>query len=383
MIHSEKVLYCPALRMKEGELNGLRELASDVATYVIPRFIVPPLGERDQKQYGLFAPGKAPDIGGILAKIWSGRRAFIDLSYLLDEAGRTEAIAWLPEIFRRARGMKIRAIPMAKLSDMNAHEIPAFKASIDGDDKLKFALCVASGDMVRADFGADIKSALAGVGLEASDCAVIADFSDADFSDPDPVAPIIGGALEQLQTLGNWQHIIFQATYYPESNPAVPGESTLCPRNEWLAWRQAVHFDPTTAGHLIFGDYAADSSKMVFGSKGGRPIPHYRYTTATSWLIERGKASGGYLEVMQDVCKRVVKSGHFAGAVFSHADRLIYRTAHGLEGPGNATTWRQINTTHHVTRVVTDVAKVRGIVIREIAVERAPQEQMALLDGAV
>ena len=383
MIQSEKVLYCPALRMKEGELNGLRELASDVADYVIPRLIVPPLGERDEKQFGLFAPGKVPDIGGILAKVWFGRRAFIDLSYLLDEAGRTEAITWLPDIFGRARGMQLRAIPMAKLSDMNAHEIPAFKASIAGADKLKFALCVASGDLVRADFGTDIKSALAAVGLEASDCAVIADFSDADFSDPDPVAPIIGGALEQLQTLGNWQHIIFQGTYYPESNPADPGQSTLCPRNEWLAWRQAVNFDPTTADHLIFGDYAADSSKMVFGSKGGRPIPHYRYTTATSWLIERGKASGGYLEVMQDVCKRVVNSGHFAGAVFSHADLLIYRTAHGLEGPGNATTWRQINTTHHVTRVVTDVAKVRGIVIREIAEEPAPQEQMALLDRAV
>jgi hypothetical protein len=248
---------------------------------------------------------------------------------------------------------------------------------------LKFAICVASGDMVRADFAADVKSALAGLGLEATDCAIIADFSDADFSDPDPVAPIIGGALEQLQMLGNWLHIIFQGTYYPESNPADPGQSTLCPRNEWLAWRQAVNFDPTTADHLIFGDYAADSSKMVFGGKGGRPIPHYRYTTETSWLIERGKASGGYLEVMQDVCNRVVKSGHFAGSVFSHADRLIYRTAHGLEGPGNATTWRQINTTHHVTRVVTDVAKVRGIFIQELAEERVPQEQMALLDGAV
>jgi hypothetical protein len=369
--------------MKEGELNGLRELASDVADHVIPRFIVPPLGERDEKQFGFFAPGKAPDIGGILAKVWSGRRAFIDLSYLLDEAGRADAFTWLPDIFGRARGMRVRATPMAKLSDMTTHEIPAFKAAISGGDMLKFAICVASGDMVRADFAADVKSALAGLGLEATDCAIIADFSDADFSDPDPVAPIIGGALEQLQMLGNWLHIIFQGTYYPESNPADPGQSTLCPRNEWLAWRQAVNFDPTTADHLIFGDYAADSSKMVFGGKGGRPIPHYRYTTETSWLIERGKASGGYLEVMQDVCNRVVKSGHFAGSVFSHADRLIYRTAHGLEGPGNATTWRQINTTHHVTRVVTDVAKVRGIFIQELAEERVPQEQMALLDGAV
>lgn len=383
MIQSEKVLYCPALRMKEGELNGLRELALDVAVHVIPRFIVPPLGERDEKQFGLFAPGKAPDIGGILAKFWSGRRAFIDLSYLLDEAGRADAVSWLPDIFGRARSVKLRAIPMAMLSDIGALEISAFKAAVFIGDKLKFAICVASGDLVRADFGLDLKSALASLGLEASDCAVIADFSDADLSDPAPVALVIRGALEQLQMLGNWQHIIFQGTYYPESNPAEPGQRVLCPRNEWLAWNQAVNFDPTTADHLIFGDYAADSSKMIFGSKGGRPIPHYRYTTSTSWLIERGKASGDYLEVIKDVCDRVVNSGHFSGPLFSQADRLIYRTAHGLEGPGNATTWRQINTTHHITRVVTDVALVRGISIREIAQEPAPQEQMQLLAGVI
>jgi hypothetical protein len=379
MIRGEKVLYCSALRMKEGELNGLRELASDVACHVIPRIIVPPLGERDEKQFGLFAPGKAPDIGGILAKYWGGRRVFIDLSYLLDEAGRAEAGAWLPDIFKRARSVNLRAIPLAKLSDIGELEVQAFKASVATGEDLKFAICVASGDMVRADFGLDVKSALIKIGLEAHECAVIADFSDADFSDPEPVAPIISGALEQLQALGKWQHIIFQGTYYPESNPADPGESVLCPRNEWLAWCQAVNFDPSTAEHLIFGDYAADSSKMVFGGKGGRPIPHYRYTTPASWLIVRGEANGSSHAVMQDVCNRIVQSGHFAGARFSTADRLIYRTANGHEGPGNAATWRQVNTTHHITRVVTDVALVRGISIEKIPEEAPAQIQMALL----
>lgn len=379
MNQHEKVLYCPALRMKTGELTGLRELASDVSDHVIPRFIVPPLGEREEKQFGLFAVGKAPDVGGVLVKFWAGRRAFIDLSYLIDEAGRTEIASWLPDMFARTRGLRLRAIPLAMLGDIGELEAQAFKMAIPADESLKFAICVASGDMVRSSFGEELKVAVAKIGLGAGDCAVIADFSDADFSDPESVAPIISGALEQLQMLGNWQHIIFQATYYPEKNPADPGEGMLCPRNEWLAWRRAVKFDPTTAEYFVFGDYAADSSKMVFGGKGGRPIPHYRYTTESSWLIERGKENGSVQEVMKDVCGRIVNSGHFANPRFSSADLFIYRNSLGLEGPGSATTWRQVNTTHHVTRVVTDVAKVRSVSISEISEEPVGHEQMNLL----
>jgi hypothetical protein len=343
--------------------------------------IVPPLGERDDKQFGLFAPGKTPDIGGILGKFWPGRRAFIDLSYLIDEAGRADVATWLPDIFRRARTLKIRAIPMAMLKDIGDLEAEAFKASIAGGEELKFAICVASGDMVRSDFGAELKLAVSKIGVGPQDCAVIADFSDADLSQPEPVAPIISGALEHLQSLGNWRHIIFQATCYPETNPADPGHGMLCPRNEWIAWCKAVKFDPATADYLIFGDYAADSSKMVFGGKGGRPIPHYRYTTKTSWLIERGKDSGSNEGIMRDVCSRIVKSGHFASPRFSSADLFIYQNALGLEKPGSPTTWRQINTTHHITCVVTDVAAVRGVVISEITEEPAAPEQMLLLES--
>jgi len=380
MIRNEKLLYCPALRMKLGEMTGLRELASDVADHVIPRVIVPPLGERDDTQFGLFAPGRTPDIGGILVKFWPGRKAFVDLSYLIDEAGRADIASWLPDVFRRARSLKLRAVPMAMLKDLRDVEIDAFKSSIASADQLKFAICVRSGDLVDSGFGVELKSAVSKLGLSAQDCAVIADFSESDLSQPEAVAPIIGGALEQLQQLGKWQHIIFQATFYPETNPAESGAKILHPRNEWIAWCQAVKFEPATAEHLIFGDYAADSSKMVFGGKGGRPIPHYRYTTETSWLVERGRDSGSNEEIMRDVCKRIVASGHFASPHFSSADLFIYKNSIGVERPGSATTWRQVNTTHHITRVVVDVAKVRGVEISEIAAEPAAPVQMALLE---
>ncbi|KCV59289.1 beta domain protein [Bordetella bronchiseptica 99-R-0433] len=69
---------------------------------------------------------------------------------------------------------------------------------------------------------------------------------------------------------------------------------------------------------------------------------------------------------MKNVCERVVASAQFSSASFSEADERIYEIAHGGAGKtGSATTWRQWNTTHHITRVVADVAKVRGITINE------------------
>ncbi|PQV52183.1 beta family protein [Paraburkholderia sp. BL21I4N1] len=365
----DKVLYSPALRMKAGELGGVRELASDVAAYILPRFIVPPLAERDDTHPELFASdeaaqvGAVPDVGAILARHWCDRRAFIDLTHLIDECGRDSLAIWLPKVFTRARSMHVQGIPMAMLSDLGVAEIEGFKAAINPGDSLKFGICVRSGDMVGPGFGVALTIALERLGLKVNDCAIIADFFDSDFSLPEHVAPIIGGALELLQDLGPWQQIIFQGTYYPEKNPADHGSSMLWPRNEWAAWRQAVKFDPATAEHMIFGDYAADCAKMVFGGSGAAAIRHYRYTTETAWLVERGAKSGSDKEIMQDVCSRIVASGHFAEADFSTADAYIYATAKGLEGPGNSTTWRQINTTHHITRVVVDVAKVRGIAI--------------------
>jgi hypothetical protein len=353
--------------MKAGELEGVRQLASDVSDCIVPRFIVPPRSERDPSKPLLFDVEETPDISAALSAHWRERPALIDMSYILDEYGRDHMQRWLPPMFERARTYSVRPIPMALLSDIGAVEAAAFKAAIAGQEKCKFAICVPAGDLVGPEFVVAIQEALNRLGLAPADCIAIVDFGGSNFDDPHIVAPIIGGALETLQDFGPWQRIVFQGTHYPEKNPADHGSGELWPRNEWLAWRQAVKFDPTTAEHMMFGDYAADCSRMVFGSTGAAAIRHLRYTTGSHWLIQRGTQEGNAETVMRAVCQKIVASGHFAGAGFSAADDYIQRTANGSGGPGNATTWRQLNTTHHLTQVVNDLAKVRGV-----AIARAP-----------
>jgi len=366
MLERKRIIYSPALRMKKGELEGLRELRSDVAACILPRLIVPPVSERKSGSQGeLFSFGDInPDIGGILYKYWPRRDVLVDITYLIDEYGVEQLSGWLSTLFSRARSLDVAATPCINLVDLERVNASVFRQAIDSRAELKLGLCISSGEMSDLGLQGRIEATLAALGIAMTDCVVLADFADADLSDPDRAAPIIQFALEQLQEIGQWQRIIYQGTHYPEKNPADPNQTVVWPRNEWQAWRTAVKFDPSTAEHFAYGDYAADCAKIKFGDQGGRPIVHLRYTTDSNWLVVRAAETGDQSMLMKNVCERIKASPQFAGASFSEADDRIYDIAHGkVENTGNATTWRQVNTTHHITRVVADIAKVRRITI--------------------
>ncbi|MDN4574821.1 hypothetical protein DBB29_19670 [Pandoraea cepalis] len=374
MHEDSKVLYCPALRLKAGELAGVRELDNGVARHVLPRFIVPPADDRgDTPQHRLFDSDYCvPDVGGLLSGHWLDRRAFVDFSYLIPECGAARSEEWLPPIFARAKSLHVRAIPFIQADKLDPELIAAMKSVLPSDETLKLGIGVRSGDLDDPQLAETFRAIRSELSLGFHECAVFADFTDADFSEFQLVSPIIGFALEALQELGPWQLIVFQGTHYPEKNPASQvAETVVWPRNEWHAWHEAVKFDANTAEHLIFGDYAADCAKMNFKKARAQAIRHYRYATPAAWLIVRGGNGGNDSRIMADVCQRIVDSGQFAGADFSLADRYIYDNATGGGNPGNPQIWRQVNTTHHITQVVSDVAKVRRVLIAPLPSEPA------------
>lgn len=372
--------YVPALRMKAGELEGLRDLAPDVADRVLPRMIIPPPEEReDALQAQLLKAEGSPNVADALAAHWWGRPVLVDSTYLIPDLGRETVGCWLPEMFARARRAGVLAIPLVALPDLTSDTREAFKAAC-GAGPTRLAVAVSADDLVGPDALFPLLRHLEAMRLAPSDCSIVADFSASDFADPDIVAPIIGGALELLQEVGTWGQVVFQGTNYPDKNLAEPGGNYRVLRNEWRAWCKAVGFDPATAEHMLFGDYAADCATMTFGGRGRRAIRHYRYTTPDAWIIERGADQGADAVAMRDVCRRIVASRDFAGRSFSAADECIFLTARGDIGPGTATRWRAVNTTHHITRVVADIGRVRGFVLRQRA-DGAPPSQGSLFAG--
>jgi Beta protein len=378
MTKAKKPIYSPSLRMKAGEIAGVSHLSADVADCVLPRFIVPPHGERDERQFILIETDRMPDISRSLSGAWRERPVLIDATYILDEYGRERIADWLPQMFHKSWKAGVRAIPVAMLDDISEVEALAYRSCALKSESIKFAISVRAADMAGTGFRSSLAYALELLDLDVTDCAVIADFSGSEFSQPQIVAPIIGAALETLQDVGPWQLVIFQGTNFPEHNPAQPDSVEIWPRHEWKAWCAAVNFQPETAEHMIFGDFAADCSKMKFSKGRSQAIRHLRYTSGPDWLIQRAGDQGSDKIRMQGVAKKIVESGRFAGSSFSQADAFIEKLAQGSTGPGTAKDWRQLNTTHHITAVVRDIAKVRGISILEREVSKVPEQFLLL-----
>jgi hypothetical protein len=383
MTSKNTVWYDPALRMKAGELEGLGGLAPDIADRTLPRMIVPPPEERDENlQAALFEIEAQPEIGKTLAAVWPRRDVLIDPTFLLDEFERSRSGMWLPKMIESAWKRDVQAIPLAQADDFLADDVEAFKAAASHPGAIKLGILIPSDDLTDVEVLNLVIDKLSGIGLDPKNCLITADFSEADFTQPDFVAEVIEGVLDTLKESALWKQVVFQGTNYPEKNPALPGGYYQIPRNEWIAWRRAVKFDPQTAEEMIFGDYAADCAKMKFGGKGGRAIRHYRYATSDAWYIQRGQDTGTHDENMRAVCMGIVASGLFAGREFSSADDQIYLNSRGLTGPGNAKNWRAVNTTHHITRVVTDIGAVRGVTFaKKVVSEPGEQIDMFALAG--
>jgi len=367
-------LYGPALRARQGELRGLSDLASDIAERILPRIIIPPRSERDDElQKVLMQHEDVPTPGTFLARFWPQRDLLLDPTFLIKDFGRERMAYWLPKMFEHARKAGVSAIPLISFQELMKELAFAHRAAC-ADGPLKLAVRVSSADMVGPELREHLLAALDWLYLSPSDCAVIVDFSHAEFGQPELVSGVIQGSLEDLQELGLWRHVIFQASNYPDKNPALDNSSQLVARNEWKAWRAAVDFDPNTAEHLIFGDYGADCPNFAFGGKGGPAIRHYRYATPDSWLVQRGSPTGNAESAMRDVCKKILASGHFAERTFSAADEFIYLCAKGLAGPGQPWKWRAVNTTHHITRVVTDIGDVRNLHFAPVSVSEVVEQ---------
>lgn len=359
--------YVSALRTKVGELTGLSGLAPDIADKVLPRLIVPPPKERDTKlQKELFRLPERPTVHNLLGRFWMRRPALLQCTYLINEIG-APVDKWLPPLFWEGREHELDLIPTFTLTEAAEHCAPLSNV-IDRSARLKLALVVASAEIVNENLFERVARILEQSRIDATECAILIDFADADMSDPAIVAPIIRGAFETVQAIGPWRLLAFQGTNFPEHNPAGHGSIVRVERGEWLAWMSAVGYCDRTPDHFLFGDYAADCAKLNFGKGRARAIRHLRYATDECWFVVRADEKGRDAVLMQDVCQRIINGGWYGGRGYSVADDQIFRIAHRMRGPGTASDWRAINTGRHITHVVRNLGAVKEIAFATLEV---------------
>lgn len=343
--------YFPALRGKPGEFAACGKVPTRYQDYISPRFVIPPPNEPDPEK------GRVPTrdeiahlMGDRLGKSWPHRRAFLDFHL----AATTLGDDGIETLFRIANAVNPRLLPVLSIADLSN---PARQALLaNGSVKAGIYL-----DFEDADPSALIEG-LENCGLRSDECVLFVDFTGAplgvDF------APSIAGVFEMLDDAARWNKIVYQASAYPEKLPVGPDERTLIARAEWTTFQAALKETSVRRDRLAYGDFGADCGRMVFptGKGGGRPKPHLRYTGKTHTLVVRGSDTGDFTPTMRNVCRQIVESKDYGGRGFSYADDRIWRNAKGLTDTcGDAKGWRELNTAHHLVRIVRDLGTMAGL----------------------
>ena len=85
-----------------------------------------------------------------------------------------------------------------------------------------------------------------------------------------------------------------------------------------------------------------------------------RYTVQNDWLVLRGKSVQGPLGYDQyhKLCESLISLAEYSGSDFSWGDKRIELCAKREVGPGNATTWRMVGTSHHIAYVLEQLSNL-------------------------
>lgn len=347
--------YVPVLKAKAGELRALRELDSSVKARFTPLLEVPPVAwdhVNDQ-------PSKTLDehlrtVVESICTAWQGDApAFLDF---YDPGALTDASPVIT-VFDDLWNNGCPVIPVTAPDRPDAYH-DAIKDVVRRAGR-GVCLRVEPRDLESsAEDTIDLMLSLYNV--EPDKCDFVLDFRDVSPGQGPTITWAARSILNEIPHLTEWRTLTLLASAFPENMSGIRANSIeAVERTEWLVWNSLVR---SANGKRIptFGDYGIQHPNLTeVDPRLIRMSANIRYTVAEAWLILKGRDVRVHRhEQFHELCRKLVARSEFCGATFSPGDEYIARCAEEAAGPGNATTWRQVGTSHHLTFVVNQIANL-------------------------
>lgn len=189
---------------------------------------------------------------------------------------------------------------------------------------------------------------------------VVLDFADISGENPRRLSRYINDIIRDLNSIHKWASLTFAASSFPRDLSIVPSSSieTIF-RKEWDIWK-AIVCSVSGARKPSFGDYAiqhpepseVDPRIMMMSAS-------IRYTLENEWLILKARSVRRHgHEQYHQICQALTADPRFKGKTFSWGDEYISKCAKKENGPGNATTWRRVGTSHHIKLVCEQISNL-------------------------
>lgn len=344
--------YVPILKWRQGEQLALRELDPQVRGRLTPLIEIPPV----TWDYENDCPAKTIDehVNGVADSIrrnWGDRPAFIDLPWCLDDRVSDGRLA-VEKVFDDLLAKDQPAVPVTGLARSTNYQ-SAIRRIVARD---RLGVCIRIEPEDWEDPGTlnqEVSELCDELGVRRQQCDLLIDFKSVAGVSVGSIVLLATSLLGMLDGINEWRTLIWAGSAFPENLIGIPADAmTHIPRSEWQAWSNIARRN-SVARVPTFGDYAishpepSDVDPRVM-----RMSANLRYTTSDSWLVLKGRnvRQHGH-EQFNALCRALVGHPDYSGPGFSWGDSYIDRCARGVDGPGNASMWRRVGVSHHLTLV--------------------------------
>jgi hypothetical protein len=351
--------YVPILQAKAGELSALASLASDVKAAMTPLLEVPPVPwdwENDEPAKTL---GEHLDpVAGNLRTSWGTEHPLlVDLLFIEDD--EIDGQHPIDFVFERARSHGVLAIPVTGQRRSAAYQNAVRR--IVASDGRGLCLRLESEDFQADNPGQTIMELLGTLGVQPADVTVLIDLGPISPDQSGTIALATKAMLSALPHMQQWRDLVLAGSSFPPNLSDFAADTVgSVAREEWSVW-QAIRTAARATRVPTFGDYAIAHPDPTVSDVDPRLIQmsaNIRYTTDASWLIFKGRGVRlqGFAQ-FHALAREVTKHPAYSGPTFSWGDEFIAQCAQG-RSTGNATTWRKVGTSHHVTFAVRQLARL-------------------------
>ncbi len=346
--------YMPVLKWRQGEYQALLRLHESSKSNIVPLLVIPPV-EYDFEAECMKKTVQehiSPFVKRYSSK-WGKRPSIIDIHDSLESEVMDDGNRVVPHIFLELYKNECTAIPAINFS-RPIHFKNDIKAII-ARDKKGLAVRVNLIELLNPNFNINVNALLSFMGIGYEDLDLIIDLGE-----PENYLPyitfsnLLANAITNINHLPAYRSYVLTSMSLKMNEIKKPGDEV--PRHEWLLYKHLISVlgDVRLAS---YGDYTIESPKFIsLDMRMLKPAGKIIYTCDDSWYIPKGKAFRGNEQQMTKHCESIINSGNYSGSGFSYGDQLISDTFNGSKGCGNLSTWKQVAVSHHLEKVVEQLA---------------------------
>lgn len=338
-------IYVPVLKGKQGELGALVKIQSLTRKNVLPLLEIVPSATDER-------PALRDGVDRTIRKLQAlvGGRIMLDTGLLPPEVDLGDKRGPTGYALDKARERGVNAVPVVRLSNDARVEAEVAQSHVDHGSGTAVRLVFEDMDEDGDDIDAALGNLLNRLGLHRPDVDLVLDLGaiDGDLA-VRALARLVRDVVGELRDVTDYRLLVVTSGAFPADLSGVaPWTIGDLPRRDATLWdqiqRRRIPRVPA------FGDYGV-SHPLLANGPAFSPAPQLRYTVSDRWLAMKGKRNDprGHAQ-FYEICDDIAAHADFSGPALGSADAWIADPR--SHGTGNAATWREIGTTHHLDYVV-------------------------------